>query len=157
MDAGDHARCSQVVGHHVVPHLASALLQLEERAGESAEQQQFKNEMGQTLHVLSLFCAAQPSLLVPHIDVLAQFLNYEHATKAVGHICEMLPPLLHILDHPPSKLMESLEKLTVKDLREMLRQRELPVSGKKAELIQRLRESDALNSRGERLRAIEPL
>jgi pentatricopeptide repeat protein len=52
---------------------------------------------------------------------------------------------------------ESLEKLTVKDLREMLRQRELPVSGKKAELIQRLRESDALNSRGERLRAIEPL
>ena len=107
------AAAAEKLCHQLVGQLMEALLQLEERAGESPDQLALKCEkMGHALHALSLFCAAQPSLLVPHIDVLAQFLNYEHATTAVGHICEMLPPLLHILDHPPNKLMTTLEKLT---------------------------------------------
>jgi len=65
--------------------------------------------MGNTLHVLALFCASRPALLLPHIEVLSHFLKHEHATKAVQHTCEMLPKLLRILDHPPRMLLTNLE------------------------------------------------
>ena len=65
--------------------------------------------MGQTLHALQLFCTAKPSLVVNHIDTIAHFLKHEQALKAVRHVCEMLPMLLRILDHPKKSLLMTLE------------------------------------------------
>ena len=55
------------------------------------------------------FCTAKPSLVVNHIDTIAHFLKHEQALKAVRHVCEMLPMLLRILDHPKKSLLMTLE------------------------------------------------
>ncbi len=93
--------CTQIVGE-----LANRLVQLEEE-----DETAVKPEgMGNVLHVLSLFCASRPELLLVHVDVLAHFLKHEHAVKAVQHTCEMMPKLLRIIDHPPRLLLSNLEK-----------------------------------------------
>ena len=117
------------LSHQMVGQLMERLLQLEERdvAAQSPEQ------LGNLMHCLSLFCTARPQLLLPHIDVLIQFLTYEHAVGSVRHdwgritplltlaltlaltptqvmhICEMIPPLLQIVDHPPSAMLAKVE------------------------------------------------
>eukprot|EP00900_Chrysochromulina_parva_P013343 jgi/Chrpa1/22009/Chrysochromulina_OHIO_Genome00012559-RA len=109
------AAVAEKVCHQLVAQLMESLLQRGEAdalnaAPDSLEARTLMRKMGETLQALSLFCTAMPQLLLPHIAVLTQFLHYESATRAVQHICEMLPALLRILEHPPSKLLADLEK-----------------------------------------------
>jgi len=109
------AAVAEKVCHQLVAQLMESLLQRGEAdalnaAPDSLEARTLMRKMGETLQALSLFCTAMPQLLLPHIAVLTQFLHYESATRAVQHICEMLPSLLRILEHPPSKLLADLEK-----------------------------------------------
>lgn len=81
------------------------LLQLHEQG--AAEVQ----GIGSVLQALSLFCAAKPSLLVPHVELLPNYLQYDQYATVVHHVCEMLPKLLPMLDKPRKGLLEKLERL----------------------------------------------
>jgi len=84
------------------------LLQLHEAEGAAAQQKRLDS----VLHALSLFCAARPALLVPHVELLPNYLQYDDEFKTVvHHVCEMLPKLLPLLDHPNKGLLEKLERL----------------------------------------------
>jgi cohesin loading factor subunit SCC2 len=94
------------VGTQLVSQLVETLLH------ESEDAQPDPARLGSVLHALSIFCAARPTMLLPHVELLPTYLQYQHqeAAPAVRHVCEMLPRLLPLLDHPPRKLLEKLEK-----------------------------------------------
>ena len=94
------------VGTQLVSQLVETLLHETEGA------QPDPARLGSVLHALSIFCAARPTMLLPHIELLPTYLQYQHqeAAPAVRHVCEMLPRLLPLLDHPPRKLLEKCEK-----------------------------------------------
>ena len=89
--------------------LVERLLRLEEVEQSTADLKEWKEKLSQALHALSLFCAAKPTLVLPHLDVIAHFLKHESAPNAIQHVCEMLPRLLRIHDHPPTSLLKTLE------------------------------------------------
>ena len=94
------------VGTQLVSQLVETLLHETEGA------QPDPARLGSVLHALSIFCAARPTMLLPHVELLPTYLQYQHqeAAPAVRHVCEMLPRLLPLLDHPPRKLLEKCEK-----------------------------------------------
>ena len=78
------------VGTQLVSQLVETLLH------ESEGAQPDPARLGSVLHALSIFCAARPTMLLPHIELLPTYLQYQHqeAAPAVRHVCEMLPRLL---------------------------------------------------------------
>ena len=94
------------VGTQLVSQLIETLLHLNE--GEN--NQPDPAELGSVLHALSIFCAARPTMLLPHVELLPVYLQYQQCAAAIRHVCEMLPRLLPLLDHPPRALLEKLEK-----------------------------------------------
>ena len=53
---------------------------------------------------------ARPVLLLPHVELLPRYLEYEQCAPAIRYVCDMLPRLLPLLDHPPKALLEKNEK-----------------------------------------------
>ena len=94
------------VGTQLVSQLIETLLHLDE--GENAQPD--PAQLGSVLHALSIFCAARPTMLLPHVELLPVYLQYQQCAAAIRHVCEMLPRLLPLLDHPPRALLEKLEK-----------------------------------------------
>ena len=94
------------VGTQLAAQLIEMLLRLTE--GENAQPD--PAALGGVLHALSLFCTARPTVLLPHIELLPVYLQYEHCAAAIRHVCDMLPRLLPLMDHPPRTLLEKLEK-----------------------------------------------
>ena len=93
------------VCEQLIAELIDSLLRLEERRQAVTSPE----ILGEAMHCLSLLCTAKPLLVVPHLGVIAHFLKHEHASKAIQHVCEMLPKLLRIVDHPPKSLLVALE------------------------------------------------
>lgn len=93
------------VSSQLVAQLMEMLLQLHENG--TADTQ----GLGSILQALSLFCAAKPALLVPHVELLPNYLQYDHYSSVLHHVCDMLPKLMPLLDQPRKGLLEKLERL----------------------------------------------
>ena len=94
------------VGTQLVAQLIEVLLRLDEDNAIQTNPQQLSG----VLYALSVFCAARPVLLLPHVELLPAYLQYEQSAPAIRYVCDMLPRLLPLLDHPPKALLEKLEK-----------------------------------------------
>ena len=95
----------------LVDQLFEICLQLEEdeENGIRTRAAEAQARLGHVLHALSLFCAARPSLIVPHIGKLPSYLEYDFCAPAIRHVCEMLPLVVPAIDHPPHALLTKLE------------------------------------------------
>ena len=95
----------------LVDQLFEICLQLEEdeENGIRTRAAEAQARLGHVLHALSLFCAARPSLIVPHIAKLPSYLEYDFCAPAIRHVCEMLPLVVPAIDHPPHALLTKLE------------------------------------------------
>jgi len=124
----EHATVLRVCGQ-LVSQLKESLLQLHEAEAEAEAAEEAPAAAGGArlaaaaanaggeaqleplLHALSLFCAARPELVAPHIELLPTYLQYDSYAPVVHHVCDMLPLLLPLLDAPRRGLLEKLERL----------------------------------------------
>jgi len=97
------------VCERLVAQMMDTLLQLEEQRGSGKADEKLEERMGNTLHALSLFCNARPRLMLHHVGLLPHFLKNESNNGVIQHTCQMLPPLLQLLERPPSDLLNNLE------------------------------------------------